>query len=239
VTEHLDDAGADTALSTVILQRVGSGEIGPTLRVFVPGRIVAFGSQDATRPTYPEAVGAVRELGFAAVERLAGGKAAVFHEGTIAFAWATPHPDPKLGIEERFEQITAVILDALHRLGAVGAVGEIPGEYCPGRFSVSVEGRKVMGVGQRLVKGAAHVGGVLVMQNPELVNLALTPAYDRLGYDWRPEVTGAVGLSTERGAGALIEAFGTAGHDVTTGALEPVERRQALAVAEAHTPPIA
>ena len=100
LTDSHPDPAIDTALSSAVLQRVARGEIGPTLRLFVPGRIVAFGSQDRTRPGYRDAVAAVGNLGFDAIERLAGGRAATFHEGTIAFAWATPHQDSKTGIEE-------------------------------------------------------------------------------------------------------------------------------------------
>jgi lipoate-protein ligase A len=233
----------DTALSSAILARVARGEIGPTLRLFIPGRIVAFGSQDRTRTGYPDAVAAVRDLGFDAIERLAGGTAAVFHEGTIAFAWATPHEDSKLGIESRFADITGIVVDALSRLQVTGVVGETPGEYCPGRFSVAAGGRKVMGVGQRLVNGAAHVGGVLVVHSPDLVNLPLEAAYRELGYEWSPATTGAVSeiIDTTGSAaiGALTSAFAAAGHELVRTEPEAATIELAHRLAPDHAPPIA
>ena len=231
ITSAHPPADLDTAVSSAILQRVAAGEIGPTLRIFTPGRIVAFGRQDRTRPGYRNALEAVRAHGFEAVERLAGGRAAVFHEGTIAFAWAAPESDAKLGIEDRFRSLTDIVVSALDALGLRGEVGEVPGEYCPGRFSVHVGGRKVMGVGQRLVSGASHVGGVLVVHSPHLVNLPLVDAYRHLEYDWDPTVTGSLADSTRVTVAdtseAFVEAVTRRGHHVT--ATEAEEATLALA----------
>jgi len=238
ITDRADDPTIDTAISTALLQRVADGDVGASLRLFTPSRIVAFGSQDRSRPGYAAAVKAVNGVGFAAVERLAGGTAAVFHEGTIAFAWSTPEADPKLGIEARYEAITSIVVGALARLGVDGAVGELPGEYCPGRFSVHAEGGKVMGVGQRLVKAGAHVGGVVVVHSPELVNEPLALAYDALGYDWNPQATGAVGGMVEDATEALVAAFSDAGHVLVPAALEPATLSLAASVADRHRPEI-
>jgi hypothetical protein len=72
-------------------------------------------------------------------------------------------------------------------------VGEVPGEYCPGEYSVNAGGSlKLMGVGQRIVNGAAHVGGVLVVSDSARVRDALAPVYAALGISWRPESAGSV-----------------------------------------------
>lgn len=240
LVSHLEDPVEDTALSTALLHRVASGEVGPTLRLFTPGRIVAFGSQDRTRPGYPKAVASAGDVGFAAVERLAGGRAAVFHEGTVAFAWAIPHPEPKQEIESRFRAITAIVTDALDRLGMSAGVGEIEGEYCPGRFSVHSRGRKVMGVGQRLIAGAAHVGGVLVVHSSDLVNLPLIPVYRHLGYEWDPAVTGALdgGTTIADATEALKDAFESAGHSLEPVGLDTATLEAAGDLADRHRPRI-
>jgi lipoate-protein ligase A len=183
----------DTAISRAILDRVASGELPETLRLFVADRMVAFGRQDVANPEYAAAVEAARSAGFAPIERLAGGKAAVFHEATLAFSWAIPEPRPRETIHQRFEAIASIVVEALISLGVDAHIGEVPGEYCPGTFSVNAGGRaKIMGVGQRLIAGAAHVGGVVVVDRTDLINRVLTPVYDALGYEWNPEATGAV-----------------------------------------------
>jgi len=187
------DPGLDAAVSRVLLERVADGESPETLRLYVPDRLVAFGSRDAVHPEYPRARRAAEAAGFGCYLRLAGGRAAVFHEHTIAFAWAAPSAEPRGTIEARFAEIGEILIEALGSLGVDARRGEIPGEYCPGSSSINAAGRtKLAGIGQRLIRGAAHVGGVLVVDRPDLVNRALKPVYGAFGYDWNPAATGAV-----------------------------------------------
>ncbi len=196
-----DEPGLDTALSKLILEKVSAGEMPATVRLYVPGREVAFGKRDTVTPHYGDAVAAAREAGFAPVERLAGGRAAVFSEHTIAFSLALPAADPRTTIYDRFEQISGLIVDAFWRLGVASAVGEIPGEYCPGEFSVHHDRRiKLMGVGQRLARRAAHIGGVIAVNRTDLLLRALIPVYRALQLEWRPATTGSLG-DVQQGVG--------------------------------------
>jgi lipoate-protein ligase A len=128
------------------------------------------------------------------VERLAGGRAAVFSEHTVAFSLAVPDEDPRVRIQERFREISGLMVDTFATLGIASQVGEVPGEYCPGEFSVNHEHRiKLMGVGQRLAKHAAHVGGVIAVDRTDLLLQALIPVYRALDLEWRPVTTGSLG----------------------------------------------
>lgn len=189
-----DEPGLDTALSKVILDRVSAGEMPATMRLYVPGRELAFGKRDTVTPQYPAAVVAAREAGFAAVERLAGGRAAVFTEHTIAFGFVAHDPDPRTTIQDRFRHMSELIVDAFRRLGVASAVGEVLGEYCPGEFSVHHDNRvKLMGVGQRLAKKAAYIGGVIAVNRKDLLLRALIPVYRALELEWRPTTVGTLG----------------------------------------------
>jgi lipoate-protein ligase A len=209
-----DHPAYDTALSRAILLDVAAGRETETLRIFRPSRIVAFGRQDATAPGYAAAVGSARRQGYEAIERLAGGRAAAFHDRTIAFAWAIPHPEPRVGIVERFATLAGIMAAAFVRLGIDARIGEVPGEYCPGAYSVNANGtHKVMGVGQRLVKGAAHVGGVVVVDDHEAVIEVLEPVYAALDFEWDPAVTGSLaigapGIGWDEATDAILTEFG-------------------------------
>ncbi len=232
------DAAFDTAVSRALLARVAAGEVPESFRIYVPDRIVAFGRQDRVRAGYPAAVAAVAALGFAPVERLAGGTAAVFHDRTLSFSWAIPDPEPRSTISGRFTEIAGIVAAALGRLGVDARIGEIPGEYCPGRYSVNAGGRrKIMGVGQRLVRGAAHVGGVIVVDLPEVVNEALIPAYRHLGYAWDPATTGAVTdhapVTPEQVTAAVLEELGSR-FDLAEGTLDPTTLDRAAQLAPEH-----
>jgi len=192
-TGFATDPGLDIALSRALLLRASGGEIVETFRINQPGRVVAFGKRDAIAPGYPAAVAAARSAGFEAVERLAGGRAAVFHEGTLAFSWTVPDPDPRRNIHERFQALAGLLLGVFTDLGINAEIGEIHGEYCPGEYSINVGGAiKVMGVGQRLARNAAHIGGVIVVSDGSLVRGVLGPVYRELDLPWRPSTAGAL-----------------------------------------------
>jgi octanoyl-[GcvH]:protein N-octanoyltransferase len=188
-----DDPALDVAISRALLERVAAGELPETLRLGRPSAWVAFGKRDAVSPAYPDAVARAREGGFGAALRLAGGRATVFHEGTVAIAHALPKEDPRPGIHDRFREAAELVAAALQGLGVEAGVGEVPGEYCPGGYSVNAAGRtKLAGVGQRLIKGAAHLGGVVVAEGADRVRDALVPVYAELGLEWDPRTAGSV-----------------------------------------------
>jgi octanoyl-[GcvH]:protein N-octanoyltransferase len=188
-----DDPALDAAVSRATMRRVAAGELPETLRLARPGRVVAFAKRDALAPGYARAVAAARGAGFGSIVRLAGGRAAVFHEGTLELAHAVPDPDPRRGIHARFEATAELIAGALRVLGVDARVGEVPGEYCPGRFSVNAGGaRKLAGIGQRVISGGAHVGTVLVVDDAAAVRHVLEPVYAALELDWDPATVGAV-----------------------------------------------
>jgi octanoyl-[GcvH]:protein N-octanoyltransferase len=203
----------DTAVSHAMLRQVAEGEVRESLRVYRPDDAVLFSLLDARRPGFPRALEIAREAGFGACLRLAGGHAAVFHGDTLAFSWASAAESAHTSIGPRFDQIVAIVLGALRGLGVDARSGEVPGEYCPGDHSVNAGGRtKLMGVGQRVIKGGAHVGGVLVVDRSDRVRDVLVPIYEALELEWRPETVGSVAdevgsISLETVRTALVDAF--------------------------------
>jgi octanoyl-[GcvH]:protein N-octanoyltransferase len=180
-------------VSRALLQRVAAGELPETLRLTRPGPMVAFAKQDAVAPRYTDAVRAARAGGFEPVLRLAGGRAAVFHEQTIALAHAAPDPAPRTGIHSRFDRTAQLIARALRRLHVDARVGEVSGEYCPGGYSVNArEAVKLAGIGQRIIAGGSHLGGVIVVGDARRIRDVLVPVYEALELAWEPATTGAV-----------------------------------------------
>ena len=184
---------SDIAVSRAILQGVSDGAEPETLRLYTPAASVMFGPQDARSPEFDVAVAAARSKGFEPLRRLGGGRAAVFHGQTLAFAWSIPDSSPRENVDARFEEIAGIVAAALRGLGVDARVGEVPGEYCPGRHSVNARGEaKLMGVSQRVIRRAAHVGGVVVVGGSQGIKDVLVPVYEALGVTWRPETTGSV-----------------------------------------------
>lgn len=213
------------AMSRAVLDRVARGELPALLRLHRPEPTVAFSKQDRASPGYGGAVAAAREQGFAAVERLPGGRAAVFHPGTLSFALAEPDDDAQLHIHERFRFVADLLTGALRSAGVDARIGEVPGEYCPGGWSVNARGQvKLAGIGQRIVSGAVHTGAVVVLEDSDLVRRALVPVYRALGLPFDPATAGAVGEEGADPEGVerhLLESLG-ATHRIDEGSLDEV-----------------
>ena len=235
-------AAFDVAVSRAVLREVATGKRPETLRLYRPDDVVAFSTTDLRRAGFARAVRAAHGAGFDAALRLAGGRAAVFHTETIAFAWCTPETDERSGIRARFARTADWVVRALLRLGVDARVGEVPGAYCPGDFSVNAGGRrKLMGVGQRIVRGAAHTGGVIVVGASARVREPLEPVYAALGFEYDPASTGAVedevgpvSLAAVRDA-LLTELAGE--REIRAGVLHPATLEQAARFEPSHRIP--
>ena len=236
-------AALDTAVSRALLRQVARGEEPETLRLYTPADVVAFGPQDTRAEGYGRATAAARAAGFEAIERLAGGRAAVFHSGTIAFSWTMPDTVPREDVMARFDEAADIMMRSLRRLGIDARVGEVDGEYCPGQHSVNARGkRKLMGVGQRLIRGAAHVGGVVVVRGGDRIRDVLLPVYDALGVLWRPETVGSVedelgGADYDVVAQAILDEFG-ARYALYEGAISAETLHAAEGLEAEHLAPI-
>jgi lipoate-protein ligase A len=187
---HPTDPLLDMALSAALLEEVAAGA-DEVARVFRPGPTVAFGRLDRQRPGYPAAAEAARRHGFAPVLRLGGGHAAAYGEGAVVVELLTREPTVAEGIERRFRDGTALVVDALHTAGVDAQVGELAGEYCPGRWSVHAGGVKLAGTAQRSVRGASLLGAVVLVEHGARVRAALVDVYAALGIAFDPRTAGA------------------------------------------------
>jgi octanoyl-[GcvH]:protein N-octanoyltransferase len=228
------------AVSRAILQRVASRELPPTVRLHRTPRILAFGRHDAASPGFADAVRAARATGFEPIVRVAGGRAAVYHEGTIALSRTIPDQRPAARTHTRFEELADLIATGLRRLGIDARVGEVPGEYCPGAWSVNARGRsKLVGIGQRIIAGGAHLGVVLVVRNGDLVREALVPVYDALGLEWDPATAGSVedelaGAELATVEEAILRELAGTGHELVEASVDAETLALAERLVDAH-----
>ncbi|MBN8868522.1 MAG: lipoate--protein ligase family protein [Solirubrobacterales bacterium] len=202
------------ALSRGLLEQVAAGQRPATVRLSRPGRVVAFGRRDAVSPGYKAAVEAAAGKGFPGMERISGGRAAAFTEGALSLTLTLPDPRPAERTEQRFAEWTGLVRDAFADLGADARIGAVPGEYCPGEYSVNAGGRiKLAGVGQRMIRGGAHIGFVILVSGSELVAETLGPVYAALGLEYRAETVGSLedvvpGVDREAAEKALLGRLG-------------------------------
>jgi octanoyl-[GcvH]:protein N-octanoyltransferase len=160
--------------------------------VFRPRATAAFGRLDRLRPGYAAAQQAARDHGFEPLLRPVGGHAVVYDERAVVFEEVTAHDDIAAGIQDRFRGGTDRIVAALRSLGLDPQVGELPGEYCAGAYSVSLDGIKVVGSGQRVVRGAALFAAVIIVGGGDDIRAGLSVIYGALDLEWEPATAGAI-----------------------------------------------
>jgi len=187
------DPALDLALAPALLARVAEGSRAPLVRVYRPWPTVAFGRRDSFLPGFAAAAAAARRHGFAAAIRSAGGRAAAYHDACLVVEEVIAAADANAGIQERFAAEAERQADALRGLGVDARVGEVPGEYCPGAFSVNARGQaKLIGAAQRTVSGAWLFSSVVVVDGSAQLRAVLEEVYAALGLEWNPASVGAV-----------------------------------------------
>jgi lipoate-protein ligase A len=220
-----DDPALDVAVGHALLERAARGQMGPTLRVYRPGPTCAFGRLDTLSPGFKAAVAAARTHGFEPVLRQPGGRAAAYDSGALCLDQVRPEAEAIPALQARFEEAAALFASALRAVGVDARVGEVPGEYCPGQWTVSAHGRvKLVGTAQRLVRGGSLLGAVVLVRGGARVRAALEDVNAALGLDWDPATAGAAedevpGLSVDEVERAVLDAYAAAG----LGPLEPGE----------------
>src|SRR3954462_9985445 len=186
-------AALELAVSHALLTRVAAGEIEPTLRVYRPAPAVAFGKLDTLRPGYAAALQAARTHGYEPVLRLPGGHAAAYHAQSLAIDVVWALADPVGGTHDPVAAEGERLAGALRTLGVDARVGEVPGEYCPGAYSVNARGRvKLIGSAQRLLRGGAPLGASIVVGDGPGIRAVLDDVYAALEFPWDATTAGAV-----------------------------------------------
>lgn len=209
-------AEADLNRGLELLAEVKAGRRPAMLRLYRPEPTVAFGQRDTRLAGFAEARKASLAHGFTPAVRRAGGRAAAYHRGTLIVDHIQPQEDSIADAKARFGFFGELFTDALRSLGVDAGVGEIPGEYCPGEFSVFGRGTpgplKLVGTAQRVVAGAWLFSSVIVVQDSAPIRGVLVDTYDALGLAWDPRTAGAAedlapGITVDAVEAAVLTAY--------------------------------
>ena len=225
VTLHLGDGEDGTSFLTAeqdmdrvrrILSELNHGGAG-SLRIYRPNPTAAFAPRDTTMATYAQAAEAMRRRGFTPVERRPGGQLAVYDARAVVIDLVAPHEEPRQDVIERFRFFSSAIAEALRTFSIDARVGQVEGEYCPGDYSVNAEGRiKLVGVAQRVVRKAYHLGAVISLETSGPAREAVAEAYRLYGFPFTPESFGSIAdlvgeVSFTALRAALVAALGEQG----------------------------
>ena len=141
---------------------------------------VTLSRLDELRPGADEARAIATAAGLDAVRRVSGGHAVVVGPGSFCVGFAEPATTFE-GTQQRYERLTRALIEAFASVGVQSERGELPGEWCPGAWSIRAGGVKLAGLAQRAIKGAAWTDAVVRLGPDPEADAILTRVYEALG----------------------------------------------------------
>jgi hypothetical protein len=142
-------------------------------------RALLVGRSDTRLPNFPAAVDRLLAEGWPVLIRRSGGSACPVSRRTLQIALArTATTD--ITIDSAYIELTSLIRTVLESYGLKVETGSRPSAFCPGRYDMSINGRKISGLSQhwRQCNGRVTVttaSALIVEEDPEelahIVNL--------------------------------------------------------------------
>lgn len=197
----------------MIEQVAANPELGPQLQVYVPPRTVAFSRSETFLQGFDRAVIAAKQNGYEPIIRTSGGRAVAYDEQSLVFDLVVPEPQIRFDSEFIFREFGQMLVSTMRSIGVDARLGDVPGEYCPGRYSINAGGtKKLIGTSQRAASGARLISGALLLSNTETVAKVLTDVNAALNFDWNPATV--VSLQDELGAVDFAEVRRQISHEL-------------------------
>ncbi len=151
------EAKQSFAIDDTLCYSVGHGESGCTARSWVHHQTVILGIQDTRLPFLQEGLDVLKQAGYHYVVRNSGGLAVVLDEGVLNLSLIFPEQNNTISIDDGYEAMVFLIKKLLEPYGLSFEDKEIEGSYCPGRYDLSINGRKFAGISQRRLRHGVAV----------------------------------------------------------------------------------
>lgn len=120
--------------------------------------MIIMGMVDTKLPYLTDAVETLQSSEYEVVVRPAGGLAVVADPGILNFSVILAESsEEKISIDEGYEIMVDVIRRTFSPFGKQIEAYEIVDSYCPGKFDLSIEGKKFAGIAQRRFKNGIGI----------------------------------------------------------------------------------
>jgi lipoate-protein ligase A len=117
------------------------------LLVWQAPRALIVGSSDTRLPDFSSAANHLREQGWPVIVRRSGGSACPISKGTLQIALARVAV-PGITIDAAYIELTDLIRGIFDLYGLKLEMGTRTSAFCPGRYDLSIAGRKIAGLSQ-------------------------------------------------------------------------------------------
>lgn len=221
--DEATDAAVGLELGLAMLRRVAAEPgLGGLARVYRPSPAVAFSRRETRLDGFQAAGSAARRLGWIPLVRPTGGRAVAYDRDVVLVDLVEPAEQDHDAHRAAFARTAGALAELFRDLGVPASVGPVPGEYCPGEFSVGARDEvKLVGISQRATRGARLVSSMIVVGRAEANRFALEAVNRELGFDWSPDSWGS--LAAE-GVDASIDELAERCFTAVAGEAEPVPR---------------
>ena len=194
---------SDISIAPRLLKYTVANSAGAFARIYRPKRTLALSNLDRAHRNFPQILALAQETGFSPVVRSPGGRAVAYHEESVIFDLVCSEKNPRESVSKRFSAIGEIFVQVLGELGIDSKVGQIPMEYCPGKYSVTTDSAKLVGTAQRIVRGGWLLSSSIIVRNCLPIRELLSRVYGLMEFQMNPATIEALNetdshIKTER-----------------------------------------
>jgi octanoyl-[GcvH]:protein N-octanoyltransferase len=173
-----DELDKQVNFDELLLEKVGSGEIGPCLYINSTPCCLVATVRESRIPNFGAAQKVLAAQGWPVIVRCTGGSCVPQGPGVINLA--VIHPKVKgWHLEDGYQLLCALLREFLSEYGIDATTGEVPGSFCDGSYNLQVGGQKLVGTAQRWAGGSRDTAAVLA-HACLLVDLDLVEATEKI-----------------------------------------------------------
>lgn len=142
---------------------------------------ILLGAKDKLLANFQAGVDYLIQQGYTVSLRPHGGLAVVNDAGVLNLALVSDNDLFALSIDEAYEQMVKLIDLTLARYGLSVDAYEINDSYCPGKFDLVVDGRKIGGIAQRRFKTGVTTAAYISVSGQQSQRAKLIREFYRIG----------------------------------------------------------
>lgn len=175
------------AVGDLLAERVAAGD--PAVVYFwTASKTLVLGMQDARLQGAKRAAARLYAEGIDVFVRSSGGRAVAIDEGVLNVTVVVPETGPFRSMDGSFAWMAEHVRSALKPLGLMVGIGEVRGSFCPGRYDLSVGGKKFAGLAQRRTRGAVQIQAFVLVEGTGAARAKVARSFYRFTFGERPIV---------------------------------------------------
>ncbi|MEM1152920.1 MAG: hypothetical protein AAGI44_02190 [Pseudomonadota bacterium] len=139
-----------------LLDSVEASQHQAVARIWSNSPSLVVSRREQNWPGFASAVARLTQRGHEIVMRRTGGTAVVHSPGVLNFSLCYHLPDVDIfSVDASYALLNTQLIRFLQSIGIAATQGEVEGAYCPGRFDIVSDGRKLAGTAQRVKRIAS------------------------------------------------------------------------------------